>query len=106
MPREAPVTSTARLTSNDAAQQRPERRPLLVAERGQELVADALLGALGALERVPALLGEVDYVAAAVGGIAPALDVAQLLHLVEKQHAVVRVEPQRLAQLLLEGGGA
>src|ERR1700733_10732339 len=39
-----------------------------------------------------------------VGRVAPALEIAPLLELVEQQNAVVGVHPQVLAQLLLEGG--
>src|ERR1700733_9410424 len=41
-----------------------------------------------------------------VGRVAPALEIAPLLELVEQQNAVVGVHPQVLTQLLLEGGPA
>src|SRR5271156_5073425 len=88
MPREAPVTNTARLTSgDDAARQRPERCALRVAERRQELIADLFLCTRGALERDAPLVGDVDHVPPPVGGIPPALDVAHLFEFVEQQHA-------------------
>lgn len=44
---------------------------------------------------------DVDHVTAAVGGVAPAFDVAHLLELIEQQDAVVGIEPEGLAQPLV-----
>jgi hypothetical protein len=56
---------------------------------------------VGLLQRTFSRLGHLDDVAAAVGGIAPALDVAALLEAVEEDHAVIGIEHQLLAEIRL-----
>src|SRR3954451_18971707 len=66
--------------------------PLLGAERGEDLLLDALHPLLRVLDRRAAGVGQLHDVATAVVGVAAANQIARVLELVEHQDEVVRVD--------------
>jgi hypothetical protein len=68
--------------------------------------AELRLRRIGLLDRPLALGGDADDVAAAVVGVAAALDPAVGLEVVEQEDQVVRVHVQGLAELLLQDAAA
>ena len=89
------------LLGGQTAQQAGQLDALGRRQRGADLVLMAVAGSLNLTERVPALLGQVQRVGAAVGGVAPAFDQAALLEFVDQEDHPGRVEPDELAERLL-----
>jgi hypothetical protein len=89
------------LLGGQTAQQAGQLDALGRRQRGADLVLMAVAGSLYLAERVPAFLGQVQRVGAAVGGVAPAFDQAALFELVDQEDHPGGVEPDELAEGLL-----
>jgi len=89
------------LLGGQTAQQAGQLDALGRRQRGADLVLMAVAGSLYLAERVPAFLGQVQRVGAAVGGVAPAFDQAALFELVDQEDHPGGVEPDELADGLL-----
>src|ERR1017187_862509 len=80
-----------------------QRRPLVQAQRAEQVVLDPARPTLGQAQRFLPPRRQLDDMAAAVGGIAAAGDQPPLLELVEQPDDVARVQAQRLREPLLAG---
>jgi hypothetical protein len=85
----------------DLAEQRHQRVDLVVVEHAEQLARAVGDQAAGTAERRGPLRSQREGVAAAVRGVAPALDEAYPLELVDRADEAARIEPEVPAELLL-----
>jgi hypothetical protein len=86
----------------ESADEQLQQRGSLVGVKGlEDLVLDGVHGATGAIQRLPAGLGDQHAVTAAILGITAADEMAAVLELVEEEDDVLGVHAQRVDQLLL-----